>query len=104
MAVVTKIFTIGHGALTLEEFLRRLQMHHIRARADVRRFPASKRHPHFSRAALSGALKQREINYHWLGGLLSHVEAESGTTISIPFLMECWITGSLDGWSDGWLD
>jgi len=67
MAVITKIFTIGHGALTLEEFLQRLQTHHIRALADVRRFPASKRHPHFSRAALSGALNKRGINYHWLG-------------------------------------
>ncbi len=67
MATVAKIFTIGHGALQLEEFLQRLQRHHIRALADVRRFPASKRHPHFSRAALGGALKKRAISYHWLG-------------------------------------
>jgi len=70
MARVAKIFTIGHGALKLEEFLQRLQMHHIRALADVRRFPASKRHPHFSRAALSGALNKCKINYHWLGAKL----------------------------------
>lgn len=67
MAVVTKIFTIGHGALQLEEFLQRLQGHQIRALADVRRFPASKRHPHFSRATLSGALNKCGISYHWLG-------------------------------------
>lgn len=67
MTVVTKIFTIGHGALQLEAFLQRLQMHHIRALVDVRRFPASKRHPHFSRAALADGLKKHEISYHWLG-------------------------------------
>jgi uncharacterized protein (DUF488 family) len=62
-----KIFTIGHGALPLEEFLRRLQKHEIKALADVRRFPTSKRHPHFSRAALSAALNECDIAYHWLG-------------------------------------
>ncbi|MCG3121526.1 MAG: hypothetical protein ALAOOOJD_04644 [bacterium] len=62
-----KIFTIGHGALALEEFLRRLQKHKIAALADVRRFPTSKRHPHFSRAALSAALNECGIAYHWLG-------------------------------------
>jgi len=67
MTVGTKIFTIGHGALQLEEFLQRLQAHHILALADVRRFPASKRHPHFSRAALIGSLNKCEINFHWLG-------------------------------------
>lgn len=67
MVVATKIFTIGHGALQLEEFLQRLQAHHIYALADVRRFPASKRHPHFSRAALHGSLGKYEIAYHWLG-------------------------------------
>ena len=67
MAVGTKIFTIGHGALQLAEFLQRLQAHHIRALTDVRRFPASKRHPHFSRVALNSALDQCKINYHWLG-------------------------------------
>lgn len=67
MAAVTKIFTIGHGALPLEEFIQRLQAYHIGALADVRRFPASKRHPHFSRAALATALKNCAIGYHWLG-------------------------------------
>jgi len=75
MARVAKIFTIGHGALKLEEFLQRLQMHHICALADVRRFPASKRQPHFSRAALSGALNKCEIAYHWLGEKLGGYRA-----------------------------
>jgi len=67
MAVIAKIFTIGHGALPLEEFLQRLQTHQIHALADVRRFPASKRHPHFSRAVLAAALNKIAISYHWFG-------------------------------------
>lgn len=65
-----KIFTIGHGGLTFEAFLRRLQTHDIDALADVRRFPASKRHPHFSRAPLAAALKENGIAYYWLGEAL----------------------------------
>jgi len=80
MATVAKIFTIGHGALTLEEFLRRLQMHHIRALADVRRFPASKRQPHFSRATLAGALNKCEIAYHWLGEQLGGYHSDGYET------------------------
>ena len=63
----TKILTIGHGGLSLEEFLRRLQMHGITALADVRRFPTSKRHPHFARTNLAATLDERGIVYHWLG-------------------------------------
>ncbi|MDZ7344052.1 MAG: DUF488 domain-containing protein [candidate division KSB1 bacterium] len=65
-----KIFTIGHGGLKIEEFLQRLQRHGIVALADVRRFPASKRHPHFARAKLAAALNEKGIIYYWLGETL----------------------------------
>ena len=65
-----KIFTIGHGGLIFEAFLRRLQMYNIIALADVRRFPASKRHPHFARTHLAAALKENGITYSWLGEAL----------------------------------
>jgi uncharacterized protein (DUF488 family) len=65
-----RIFTIGHGALALEEFLRRLQTHGIEALADVRRFPTSKRHPQFARVNLAAALNEKGIVYHWLGKTL----------------------------------
>ncbi|MDZ7289169.1 MAG: DUF488 domain-containing protein [candidate division KSB1 bacterium] len=70
MATSVRIFTIGHGGLTLEEFLHRLQAHGITALADVRRFPTSKKHPHFSRAILEMALTDRGIAYYWLGETL----------------------------------
>lgn len=65
-----RIFTIGHGALTREEFLRRLQVHDIKALADVRRFPTSKRQPQFARVNLAAALNEKGIVYHWLGETL----------------------------------
>jgi uncharacterized protein (DUF488 family) len=70
MTPVLRIFTIGHGGLRSEEFLRRLQIHGITALADVRRFPVSKRHPHFTRANLAAALKENAITYYWLGEAL----------------------------------
>ena len=70
MSMTLKIYTIGHGALTFEEFLRRLQAHGIKALADVRRFPASKRHPHFTRTNLAEALNEKGIVYCWLGETL----------------------------------
>jgi uncharacterized protein (DUF488 family) len=70
MSVPLKIYSIGHGALAFEEFLHRLQAHAIKALADVRRFPASKRHPQFTRANLAAALNEKGIVYHWLGEML----------------------------------
>jgi uncharacterized protein (DUF488 family) len=35
----------------------------------VRRFPASRRHPQFRRAALADAITAHDIHYHWLEGL-----------------------------------
>jgi uncharacterized protein (DUF488 family) len=67
MATTLKIFTVGHGGLALEEFVRRLQTHGITALADVRRFPTSKKHPHFARNNLAAALNARGTVYHWLG-------------------------------------
>ncbi|MGH7596490.1 MAG: DUF488 family protein, partial [bacterium] len=67
MSMPLKIYTIGHGALKLEEFLYRLQTHGIKTLADVRRFPTSKRHLQFVRANLAAALNEKGIVYHWLG-------------------------------------
>jgi uncharacterized protein (DUF488 family) len=46
-----------------------LQAHRIEAVADVRRFPASRRHPHVSREKLEPALAAHDIDYVWLPGL-----------------------------------
>ncbi len=46
-----------------------LRAHDIEIVADVRRFPASRRHPHFSREALAAHLASRSIDYHWMSAL-----------------------------------
>lgn len=48
-----------------------LRAHDISAIADVRRFPASRRYPHFNRETFSERLAEAGIDYHWfpeLGG------------------------------------
>ena len=64
-----QIFTIGHSSHPLGTFLWLLQKHQIEALVDVRRYPGSRRHPHFSRADLSASLEEEGIEYHWLESL-----------------------------------
>jgi uncharacterized protein (DUF488 family) len=48
-----------------------LRAHQVTGVADVRRFPASRRHPHFGREALEQTLSANSIAYSWhpeLGG------------------------------------
>lgn len=60
------VWTIGHSVRAEEEFLHILGRYRIEALADVRRFPGSRRHPHFSRDALSTSLPSRGIDYLWI--------------------------------------
>jgi uncharacterized protein (DUF488 family) len=60
------VHTLGHSTRTWDDFLRLLRAHGIEAVADVRRFPASRRHPHFAREALRAALGRAGIAYAWL--------------------------------------
>src|SRR5688572_3921421 len=64
-------FTIGHSTHTLERFLELLAEHRIELLADIRRFPGSRRHPHFSKEQLAAFLPKAGIEYCWfeeLGG------------------------------------
>ncbi|OHB64692.1 MAG: hypothetical protein A2Y77_03680 [Planctomycetes bacterium RBG_13_62_9] len=58
-----KIWTIGHSTRTLEEFMELLRAYRIEAVADVRRFPGSRRYPHFNREALSASLPAAGVEY-----------------------------------------
>jgi uncharacterized protein (DUF488 family) len=49
------VFTIGHGARPLEEFLECLTSAGVRTLVDVRRFPGSRRHPQFGHDPLAHA-------------------------------------------------
>ncbi len=57
------IATVGHSNRPFAGFLEILQAHGIDGIADVRRFPASRRWPHFSAAALADALAEAGIAY-----------------------------------------
>jgi len=63
------IHTIGHSTRTVEAFLALLKTHAIELLADVRRWPASRRYPHFHREALSNALRDAGVAYIWRGDL-----------------------------------
>jgi uncharacterized protein (DUF488 family) len=67
--VARTIFTVGHSNLSLEDFLGLLERHAIECLADVRAFPASRRHPHFAREALAAVCAARGIEYRWLPAL-----------------------------------
>ena len=46
-----------------------LRKHRIEAIVDIRRYPGSRRHPHFSRASLPASLEDEGIEYHWIEAL-----------------------------------
>jgi uncharacterized protein (DUF488 family) len=57
------IYTIGHSTRELPDFLSLLRAHDIHGVIDVRRYPASQRHPHFGGDALAGALRAEGVGY-----------------------------------------
>ena len=70
--MLNRIYTIGHSTRTLAELVGLLRDHGVTRLADIRRFPGSQRHPHFSRESLEATLPRRtEIAYE-------HFEALGG--------------------------
>ncbi len=66
-----QIWTIGHSTCSRQEFLERLVAYDVRAIADVRRFPASRRHPQFNATVMRDWLAEAKVEYRWyeaLGG------------------------------------
>lgn len=77
------IWTIGHSNHPLERFLALLAGPSIELVADVRRFPASRAHPHFAGEALAASLAAAGIGYrHFpeLGGRRNQRQADSPNT------------------------
>lgn len=58
-----RIFTVGHSNRPLDAFLAILAAHGVVRVADVRRYPGSRRWPHFSAAALAESLPAAGIDY-----------------------------------------
>jgi len=57
------IWTIGHSTHPVETFIDMLQSFNIRLLADVRRYPGSKRYPHFNATVLEETLANAGIEY-----------------------------------------
>jgi uncharacterized protein (DUF488 family) len=58
-----RIYTIGHSTRTLAELVGLLRDNGVRRLADIRRFPGSRRHPHFASEALARSLPDEGIAY-----------------------------------------
>ena len=71
------IYTIGHSTRSIDELVSLLRHEGITHLADVRRFPGSRRHPHFSREALQQRLHPEGISYE-------HFEDLGGRRTPVP--------------------
>lgn len=67
---MASVFTVGHGTRSTEELVEVLRDAGVEVLVDVRRYPGSRRHPHFARAALEESLPGAGIAYEWRGEAL----------------------------------
>jgi len=73
------IHTVGHSTRTIANFIALLETHRIDLLFDVRRWPISKRYPHFNREALGASLKASGIDYLWRQDLGGFRKAAAGS-------------------------
>jgi uncharacterized protein (DUF488 family) len=88
------IWTIGHSTRSLEEFVDLLHGEEIEVVADVRRYPASRMHPHFNAGALGQSLPANGVRYEGypdLGGRRAPAAASANTR---------WRNASFRGYAD----
>lgn len=58
-----RIWTVGHSNHSIEKLVAILKAHEIERVIDVRRFPASRKWPHFGAASLAASLRAAGIDY-----------------------------------------
>jgi uncharacterized protein (DUF488 family) len=84
---VEPLFTVGHSTRSLEDFLALCRAHGVQCIVDVRRFPGSRRSPHFGREPLAQALAASGIDYQWrveLGGRRSRAKDAPPSAWRVP--------------------
>ncbi len=64
--VPLSVWTVGHSTRSSDEFRRLLSLHDIELVVDVRRFPGSRRLPHFAAEPLARDLDTAAILYRWI--------------------------------------
>ena len=57
------VLTVGHSTRPADEFVALLRAHGVTVLVDVRRFPASRRHPHFNGPVLEKSLAAMGVRY-----------------------------------------
>lgn len=88
------IYTIGHSTRSWPDFLRLLVAHGIARVVDVRRYPASRRHPQFARDALAAALAAAGIGYE-------HASDLGGRRVARPDSVNtAWRSAAFRGYAD----
>jgi uncharacterized protein (DUF488 family) len=63
------IRTLGHGTLAADDFVVLCRSAGAGTVVDVRRYPGSRRHPHFQHDAMEGWLAEAGLQYRWLPAL-----------------------------------
>jgi uncharacterized protein (DUF488 family) len=66
---VSAIRTLGHGALSAGELATLVTEAGIEVLVDVRRYPGSRRHPHFGRDQMAAWLPEAGSEYRWMPAL-----------------------------------
>lgn len=89
-----RIWTVGHSTIGIQEFLELLTSHGIVHLADVRRFPGSRRYPHFNEQPLRERLTNAGIAYH------SFRELGGRRTPRPDSLNTAWRNASFRGYAD----
>jgi uncharacterized protein (DUF488 family) len=64
--VPLSVWTVGHSTRSSDEFCRLLTLHNLELVVDVRRFPGSRRLPHFAAGPLAHDLADVAILYRWI--------------------------------------
>jgi uncharacterized protein (DUF488 family) len=65
-----RVFTIGHSNHPIETLLELLREHQVEVVADVRSSPYSGYTPHFNKEAIERTLRERGIEYLFVGNML----------------------------------
>ncbi len=74
------IWTIGHSTRSLQEFIGLLRGERIELLADVRRYPASRMHPHFNAEALARSVAEAGLRYEGYVDLGGRRSPRAGST------------------------
>ena len=87
-------YTVGHSSHALERFAELLRAHGATQVADVRRWPRSRRHPHFDDDALAVELAPSGIAYAHLPELGGHRDPVPGSA------NDGWDVAAFNGYAD----